>query len=131
MLGEATNTRVREKTSLLACSISILTTFATSFTMPYLINQGYAGLGGKVGFVYGSLCFAMNVVAYLVVPEMKGRSLEEIDALFERGVPLRQFRRAYVGDVVAVPVLSVDSGGVSESDERSRATRDEKELPLV
>jgi hypothetical protein len=91
ILGEVTNTRVREKTSLFACSISILTTFATSFTMPYLLDKAYAGLGGKVGFVYGSFCFAMNVAAYFLVPEMKGRSLEEIDDIFEAKVPLRNF----------------------------------------
>ncbi len=88
---------MREKTSLLACSLSVLVTFLTSFTMPYLINTSH-GIGGKVGFLYGSLCMAMNVAAYFWVPEMKGRSLEEIDALFAAGVPLRQFRSAVLHD---------------------------------
>ncbi|KAM3553641.1 hypothetical protein MY1884_006576 [Beauveria asiatica] len=108
IVGEVAHTRVREKTSLLACSISIVITFLSSFTMPYLINPGYAGLGGKVGFVYGSLCFATTVVAYLCMPEMKGRTLEEIDALFEAGVPLRHFRDA---------VLPASSVRMSDSEE--------------
>ncbi|KAM0745051.1 hypothetical protein ACQRIT_000435 [Beauveria bassiana] len=108
IVGEVAHTRVREKTSLLACSISIVITFLTSFTMPYLINPGYAGLGGKVGFVYGSLCFAITVVAYLCMPEMKGRTLEEIDALFEAGVPLRHF---------CDTILPADSGRTSDSEE--------------
>ncbi|TQV95205.1 hypothetical protein V2A60_009747 [Cordyceps javanica] len=112
VLGEVANTRVREKTSLLACSLSIVVTFLTSFTMPYLIDTTHAGLSGRVGFVYGSLCFAANVVAYFFVPEMKGRTLEEIDALFEARVPLRRFR-----DTV-VPSASEASDPSSDPDER-------------
>lgn len=79
--------------------------------MPYLMNKGYGGLGGKVGFVYGSFCFAMNVVAFFCIPELKGRSLEEIDALFESNVPLRQFRNAVLPNT--------DSGRTSECDEKT------------
>lgn len=92
VLSEVSSARVKEKTSLLACSISILTTFVTSFTLPYLLNNEYAGLGGKTGYVYGSICFAMEVVAFFLVPEMKGRTLEEVDQLFEMKTPLRQFK---------------------------------------
>lgn len=119
VLGEVTNTRVREKTSLLACSISILVTFLSSFTMPYLLNKGYANLGGKVGFVYGSICFAMNVVAYFFIPEMKGRTLEEIDGLFEAKVPVLKFRNA------VVPAnRSGESGPSSDCDERASEKQD-------
>lgn len=34
----------------------------------------------------------MEVVAFFLVPEMKGRTLEEVDQLFEMKTPLRQFR---------------------------------------
>ncbi|EEU36267.1 uncharacterized protein NECHADRAFT_87154 [Fusarium vanettenii 77-13-4] len=96
VLGEVTSARVKEKTSLIACSISILTTFVTSFTLPYLLNSDYAGLGGKVGFIYGSICFVMTVVAFLFVPEMKDRTLEEVDKLFEMKVPLRKFKQTRI-----------------------------------
>ncbi|CAH0018366.1 unnamed protein product [Clonostachys rhizophaga] len=82
---------VKEKTNLLACVVSVLTTFITSFTCPYLINPQYAGLGSKVGFVYGSFAFAMVGLAYFLIPELKGRTLEEVDQLFESKVPLRKF----------------------------------------
>ena len=87
---------MKEKTSLTACCVSILTTFVTSFTLPYLLNAEYAGLGGKVGFIYGSICFGMNILAFLFIPEMKGRTLEEVDQLFEMKVPLRRFPEATV-----------------------------------
>lgn len=89
--SEAASQRVREKTALVACVISVLTTFLTSFTVPYLIQKKYANLGGKVGFIYGSFCFAMVVATWFFIPELKGRTLEEVDQLFASGVPLRKF----------------------------------------
>lgn len=91
ILGEVSNVRVKEKTNDLAVSISVLTTFVVSFTVPYLLNAPYANLGAKVGFIYGSLTILSVVVTYFFIPEMKGRSLEEVDQLFASGVSLRKF----------------------------------------
>ncbi|EXK80073.1 hypothetical protein FOQG_15355 [Fusarium oxysporum f. sp. raphani 54005] len=90
VLSEAASSHIKEKTNLLASVISVLTTFATSFTLPYLLSKPYAGLGAKVGFIYGSFCVAMVVLAYFFIPELKGRSLEEVDQLFASGQPLRK-----------------------------------------
>ncbi|SPO00277.1 related to RGT2 - Sensor of high external glucose concentrations [Cephalotrichum gorgonifer] len=87
VLSESASARVKEKTSLVACCISILTTFVTSFTLPYLLNPPYAALGGKVGYIYGSICFASVVATILWIPELKGRSLEEVDRLFDMSLP--------------------------------------------
>ncbi|PON24201.1 hypothetical protein TGAM01_v206889 [Trichoderma gamsii] len=94
VVSEAASTRVKEKTNLLASVISIITTFVTSFTIPYLLNAPYAALGAKVGFIYGAINVLMVVAAYFFIPEMKGRSLEEVDELFATGVPLRSFGKA-------------------------------------
>lgn len=91
VVSEAASTHVKEKTNLFATVISILTTFVTSFTVPYLLNAPYANLGAKVGFIYGSLCWVMVAAAYFLIPELKGRSLEEVDQLFALGKPLRDF----------------------------------------
>jgi hypothetical protein len=92
VVSEAASSRVKEKTNLFASVISIITTFVTSFTIPYLLNAPYAALGAKVGFIYGAINVVMVVVAFFGIPEMKGRSLEEIDVLFETKVPLRKFK---------------------------------------
>ncbi|KAG5766045.1 hypothetical protein H9Q72_005889 [Fusarium xylarioides] len=90
VLSEAASSHIKEKTNLLASVISVLTTFATSFTLPYLLSKPYAALGAKVGFIYGSFCVAMVVLAYFFIPELKGRSLEEVDQLFASGESLRK-----------------------------------------
>jgi hypothetical protein len=92
IVSETAALRVKEKTNLLACVISVLTTFVTSFTLPYLINDQYAGLGGKVGYIYGTINVIMVVATFFFIPELKGRTLEEVDQLFESGSALRKFK---------------------------------------
>lgn len=92
ILGETATSRLKEKTNNLATSISVLTTFVVSFTLPYLLNPPYAALGAKVGFIYGALSALSVVVAWAIIPEMKDRSLEEVDEMFEKKVPLREFK---------------------------------------
>lgn len=62
-----------------------------SFSTPYLLNAPYADLHSKVGFIFGSLAVLSLVFAYFFVPEMMGRSLEEINQMFQDGVPIRKF----------------------------------------
>lgn len=92
VVSETAALRVKEKTNLLACVISVLVTFVTSFTIPYLINDKYAALGGKVGYIYGTINVMMVVATYFFIPELKGRTLEEVDQLFASGIALRKFK---------------------------------------
>lgn len=109
VVSETAALRVREKTNLLACVVSVLTTFVTSFTVPYLINARYANLGGKVGFIYGSLNVMMVVLTYFFIPELKGRTLEEVDQLFASGAPLRKFRAMKTTEVMGLRNLGGSS----------------------
>ncbi|OAQ77760.1 sugar transporter protein [Purpureocillium lilacinum] len=120
VLGEASTRRVVEKTSNLAVSLSVLSAFLVSFTAPYLIGADYANLGGKVGFIYGGLSVVFTALTWFYVPEMKGRSLEDIDSLFEKKVPTRDFRTA---DISAIQI-SLDKLGEKDLSavEERRAT---------
>jgi len=71
-------------------SIQNLTNFAASYSLPYLMNAGYGNLGSKVGFIYGSIGIAGVIWAYFFYPELKGRSLEEINEMMRLGVPARK-----------------------------------------
>jgi MFS transporter, SP family, sugar:H+ symporter len=96
ILGEATSRRLVEKTSNFAVSLSVITAFTVSFTVPYLVNADFGNLGARVGFIYGSLSVAISILTFYFIPEMKGRSLEELDALFAEKTPTSSFRRAVV-----------------------------------
>ncbi|KAH7041608.1 general substrate transporter [Microdochium trichocladiopsis] len=92
ILSEATSIRVIEKTNLFSVSISTLIALAISASTPALMTS----IGGKIGFIYGGLAIMMAVLAYIVIPEMKGKSLEELDILFKRRTPTREFKNAIV-----------------------------------
>ncbi len=117
VMSEAPSGRLREKTVLIATSTSAILTFLITFTLPYLLNAPYAALGPKVGFVYGSFCAATLVVTYLFVPEMKNRSLEEIDEMFEAKLPARKFG-TYVSNGLGRQI--VDAEEMNASVKRSR-----------
>jgi SP family sugar:H+ symporter-like MFS transporter len=53
--------------------------FVVSFTAPYIMNH----IGGKIGFIFGGVAMISLVFAILILPELAGRSLEEVDELFE------------------------------------------------
>lgn len=71
--------------------------FIFSFSTPYLLDAPYANLHSKVGFIFGGVACCALAFAYFCVPEMKGRSLEEINAMFQAGVPVREFGTYPVG----------------------------------
>ncbi len=121
-MGEVSAFRVKEKTSLFASIISILTTFVTSFTIPYLLNAPYANLGGKIGFIYGSINVVMVIVAFFYIPELKGRTLEEVDQLFASNASIFQFR-----DIKTTPVeeLYVEHAKLEEKGESSKGDSSE------
>ncbi|KAF9641157.1 putative sugar transporter protein [Lasiodiplodia theobromae] len=122
--AETPTLHLREKTitigTFLGFSVGVLVTFVN----PFLQDADQAGLGGRVGFVYGSFSFAAAVWTFLFVPELKGRSLEEIDGLFEAGVKAwgaGRFSGLERGCGTDIPVLK----GVEVGDGRGERSGDE------
>lgn len=53
---------------------------------------------GKAGFFWGASSLMILVWAYFRLPECKGRSFRELDILFERRIPARQFKLTVVDE---------------------------------
>lgn len=105
--AEVPTTGLRDYTYALGSVFNILIQWAVAFSIPYLLSDEYAGLGSKVGFIFGVTSFMALIFSFVCVPECGGRTLEEIDELFERGVRIRDFRTAKL------------AGGFEDSDEGS------------
>lgn len=62
-----------------------------AFVIPFLFNPDQANLGAKVAFIFGALSILSTVYLWFFQPEVSGRSYEELDELFMKRVPARQF----------------------------------------
>lgn len=113
VVTEVSSTRLRAKTIALARNSFNGLNIIWGVAMPYLLNPKEADLKGKSAFVFaftGSLCL---LYVFLRLPEMKGRTYEELDILFTSKVKARDFKRtsvqAYQDDNGLVGIQSVKS----------------------
>ncbi|OJD31516.1 general substrate transporter [Diplodia corticola] len=112
--AEVATAQLRERTVALATASSFCCNLLITYVNPFLQlgNSSTSGLGPRVGIVYASVSAAAVVFVYLAVPEMRGRSLEELDELFQarggRGVPAWR-SAAFVGKGVGRRVTEVQN----------------------
>jgi MFS transporter, SP family, general alpha glucoside:H+ symporter len=92
-LTEVATSRLRVKTIAIGIATANSLGVMWSFVLPYLFNPDKANLGGKLGFVYGGLCFPAILFVWWYLPETKGRSYEELDEMFMSKVPAREFNK--------------------------------------
>lgn len=63
----------------------------TSFTAPYFINKENLNWGPKYAYIWAGSNLITFIFFLFFLPEMKGRSLEELDELFQNRVSVRDF----------------------------------------
>jgi len=90
--GEIPSQRLRSYTFGLAAGVGFLGAWLATFTAPYFINPGSLNWGPKYGYIWFPSGLIAAVFTFFYLPETKDRTLEEIDEMFEAGVPARKFR---------------------------------------
>lgn len=90
LLGEVSSPSLRAKTMGLAAVTQSVFGIVMNVAIPYMVNPDAANLKGKVGFVFGGLGAIATVGSFFYVPELKGKTFAEIDALFVAKVPPRK-----------------------------------------
>ncbi|RDW59301.1 sugar porter family MFS transporter [Aspergillus mulundensis] len=91
--AEVPTLQLREKTITIASFSGFVVNVLVTYISPFIQDTEYAGLEGRIGFIYGGFSVLALVWAFFVVPELKGRSLEELDELFENRVSTLKFQR--------------------------------------
>lgn len=94
--AEVGSTRLRQKTICLARDASNIVGTVGGILQQYFMNPQAWNLKGYTGFVWGGTCFCMFVWSYFRLPETKGRTYDELDVLFAKRVPARQFASTVV-----------------------------------
>lgn len=89
--SEVSTGRNRSRLMTLSTCTNWFFNWLVSFTFPYLFDADAAALDARVGFIYGSLMVFATVWVYFLLPETAQRSLEDINELFEQGVPAKKF----------------------------------------
>lgn len=92
LLVEVATPRLRVKTIGIGLAVQSCFSIMWSFTLPYLFNPNRANLGGKVGFIFGGLSIPCIIFLWWYQPETAGRSYEELDEMFVKKIPARQFK---------------------------------------
>jgi len=79
----------------------------TTFTAPYFINPSALNWGPKYGYIWFPSCLLSAAFIYFYLPELKNRTLEEIDEMFEARLPARKFR----GHVCNISTIAEKANG--------------------
>ncbi|KAK8931769.1 hypothetical protein H634G_04288 [Metarhizium anisopliae BRIP 53293] len=90
ILGEASSTSLRAPTMALATGTQAIMGIIFNFTISYMINPDEGHLRGKVGFIFGGLATIATAWSFFYIPELKGRTFDEIDRMFQAQVPPRK-----------------------------------------
>ncbi|KKY20280.1 putative general substrate transporter [Diplodia seriata] len=100
---ELVSTRLRSWTVGTATSLGYFLAWLTAFCTPYFINPENLNWGAKYGYIWAAANFLCVGFFFFCMPELKGRTLEEIDELFLNSVSVSNFSkyRTTIGDVAA------------------------------
>jgi hypothetical protein len=91
--GEIPSQRLRSHTFGLAAAVGFAGAWLTTFTAPYFINPQSLGWGPKYGFIWAPSCVIAATWVFFFLPEVKNRTLEEIDEMFEARLSPRKFAK--------------------------------------
>ncbi|KAI4196951.1 MAG: hypothetical protein LQ350_006204 [Teloschistes chrysophthalmus] len=87
VIGEVFPLPIRSRGVALSTASNWLWNCIITVITPYLVGSDKGNLGAKVFFLWGALCTACFIYAYLLVPETKGLSLEQVDRMLEETTP--------------------------------------------
>src|SRR5262245_59134082 len=79
--GELPSQRLRSYTFGLAAAVGFFFAWLTTFTAPYFINPESLNWGPKYGYIWFPSCLISALWVFIFLPEVKGRTLEEIDEM--------------------------------------------------
>lgn len=90
--AETSSLQLRARTQGLGWCTSAFATAASGIALPYVFNPDEGNLRGKTGFTYLATSLAGAAIAWYLIPEMKGRSVADIDRMFELQLDARRFK---------------------------------------
>ncbi|KAL4865922.1 hypothetical protein BDV12DRAFT_187832 [Aspergillus spectabilis] len=91
LLAEVSSARLRGFTIALATVSCYIWSVVFAVVIPYAMNEDEGNWRGKMGFLFAGTSALSAIYCFWCLPETRGRTFEELDVLFERGVESRRF----------------------------------------
>ncbi|CDK29503.1 unnamed protein product [Kuraishia capsulata CBS 1993] len=57
-----------------------------------MLNADQADMGSKINFIFTGMSFLSIFVFYFIQPETAGRFFKEIDELYDKNIPLKEWK---------------------------------------
>ncbi|KAL4966616.1 putative MFS alpha-glucoside transporter [Aspergillus stella-maris] len=111
LLTEVSSARLRGFTIALSTVACFVWSVVFAVAIPYAMNEDQGDWRGKMGFLFSGLAALSAVYCWFCLPETRGRTFEELDVLFERGVSAREFGK------IKVDIVDAQSGRAAERQE--------------
>ncbi|CAO1613143.1 unnamed protein product [Parajaminaea phylloscopi] len=115
----------RQKIMALGTALFWIIAFLVTFTLPYLFDKDQANLGPQIGWIYGVGTFIAMAFVYFVIPETRGRTLEEINEMLEERLPPRKWK----GHITRVSQAAHEDSPVQSSYEQDGDEELKKKAP--
>src|SRR3954471_4496412 len=93
IISEISATRLRGKTIAIATAAQAMASIVFTVAMPYMLNSDEANWRGKAGYLFGGISLVCFIWCWFRIPESRGRTFEELDIMFEKKIPARQFSK--------------------------------------
>ncbi|EHY55066.1 hypothetical protein HRR83_005679 [Exophiala dermatitidis] len=90
---EVVSSRLRVLTIGVCTGVNYFFNWLTSYTAPYFINPAQLNWGANYAYIWAGSNACVFLFFYFMLPEMKDRSLEELDELFQNRVPVKDFKK--------------------------------------
>ncbi|EAA26741.1 general substrate transporter [Neurospora crassa] len=87
VIGEVFPLPIRAKGVALSTASNWLWNCIIAVITPYMVDEDKGNLGPKVFYIWGGLCTCCFIYAYLLVPETKGLTLEQVDQMLSESTP--------------------------------------------
>ena len=91
IVPEASSSRLRHKTTVLARNAYNITCIWTGVLTPYMLNPTAWDWSAKAGFFWAGCTAICLTWAFFRLPESKDATYAELDLLYERKIPARKF----------------------------------------
>lgn len=101
---------LREKTMAISTALNVVVGFVVVFVTPYLLAE----IGAGLAYIWGGFAILSSIWCWFFMPELKGRNLEEIDQLFEAGLPAWKFRKYQTEGISHDLAVLEHEGGVAK-----------------